>query len=371
MAWTPTHRTAVSLFVLLAIGTGCYYDDTGALSVRQTMARPASTGAPTSPPEAAVPHGAAERGHNSAALASSTAGADSARPIASVNGVAIDRRDFTRLLVQAHGLPMLHRIILRDLARQEAAKTGIQISRADVDAEYDQTIRESIGGEAAGAWTPSQREKFIDELVRLRGWSREELDIVMERQALLRRLVDARVKVTPDLIEKEYARQNGEKVEVRHIQLSSPRLWPELKSRLDRGEDFAQLAAAYSENRGSRANGGLLPAFTRDDPGIPPIFAKVAFSLQPGEVSVPVAYEGSQHVFKMERRIPASGRSLEQSRPEIEATLRKALVGVEMEKVATELMRKCELRIDDPGLRDQYRAQQGSGQMDGPALAGS
>lgn len=343
----------ISIISFLALsGFACQPEPQG-IAVRQAIAEPAPAGEPLSATRAVA-------GKDTAAAAV---------PIAAVNGVGVDRRDFVRLLVQAHGLPLLQRIILRDAARQEAKRAGITVDRADIEAEYDVTIRESMGASATGEWSTTQRDKFIDELVRMRGWSREELDIVMERQALLRRLVQPRIRITPEELRMAYNREHGEKVEVRHIQLAAARQWPQIKAQLDRGEDFGKLASSYSENRASRMNGGLLPPFTRGDPTVPAIFVKTAFELAPGQISSPISYEGALHVFKLERRIDPTGVPFEHGKAALEATLKRQMAAAEMDKLAAELLQKCELRIEDRALREQYRTALGERQLEGPALA--
>src|SRR6185503_16463371 len=219
-------RIVVAIFLSLSV-IGCQPEPQG-VAVRQAIAEPSPAGEPVSATRAVA-------GRDTASAAA---------PIAAVNGVGVDRRDFVRLLVQAHGLPLLQRIILRDLARQEAKRAGVSVDRKDIEAEYDMTIREALGADASGEWSGAQREKFTDELVHMRGWSREELDIVMERQALLRRLVAGRIKITPEELRIAYNREHGEKVEVRHIQLAAARQWPQIKAQLDRGEDFGKLASS-------------------------------------------------------------------------------------------------------------------------------
>ena len=136
---------------LILTGFACQPEPQG-VAVRQAIAEPAPAGEPVSATRAVA-------GRDTASAAT---------PIAAVNGVGVDRRDFVRLLVQAHGLPLLQRIILRDLARQEAKRAGIAVDRADIESEYDVTIREALGAGASGEWSGSQREKFIEELVRMR-----------------------------------------------------------------------------------------------------------------------------------------------------------------------------------------------------------
>nr|MBV6628512.1 peptidylprolyl isomerase [Oceanococcus sp. HetDA_MAG_MS8] len=66
---------------------------------------------------------------------------------------------------------------------------------------------------------------------------------------------------------------------------------------LRRGDEFAEVAAAYSEDAVSVKNGGDL-GWLREG-AISPTFSQMAFSLQPGEISEPFETTFGYHVIKV------------------------------------------------------------------------
>lgn len=85
------------------------------------------------------------------------------------------------------------------------------------------------------------------------------------------------------------------------------------------GEDFAELAAEFSEGP-TKTKGGDLGTFRRQDMVKP--FSDKAFAMQAGEISEPVRTQFGWHIIKVERVNPASVRSLDEARSEIEAKLK-------------------------------------------------
>ena len=71
----------------------------------------------------------------------------------------------------------------------------------------------------------------------------------------------------------------------------------ELRERVLKGERFATLAVAYSEDRASASRGGELGFQTRDQ--FVKSFADVAFNLKDGQVSQIVETEYGFHIIKM------------------------------------------------------------------------
>jgi peptidyl-prolyl cis-trans isomerase C len=72
----------------------------------------------------------------------------------------------------------------------------------------------------------------------------------------------------------------------------------ELRAKIVAGADFAEVAKASSDDKGSGANGGDLGAFRKGQ--MVPEFDKEAFLLAPGQVSQPVKSAFGYHIIKVE-----------------------------------------------------------------------
>lgn len=70
------------------------------------------------------------------------------------------------------------------------------------------------------------------------------------------------------------------------------------KKRSLAGEDFGELAKAYSEDAGSAQNGGLYANYKRGS--MVPEFEGTLFRLKPGEISDPVETDFGVHIIKLE-----------------------------------------------------------------------
>ena len=85
------------------------------------------------------------------------------------------------------------------------------------------------------------------------------------------------------------------------------------------GQDFAELAAEYSQGP-TKTKGGDLGTFRRQDMVKP--FSDQAFSMQAGEISEPVRTDFGWHIIKVEEVNPASVQTLDEARAEIEDKLK-------------------------------------------------
>lgn len=95
----------------------------------------------------------------------------------------------------------------------------------------------------------------------------------------------------------------------------------EVQAKLAAGADFAELAREYSEDPGSRENGGDLGFFPRGRMVGP--FEDAAFSLKPGEISDIVESPFGLNLLKVEEIREERVKPLEEVREEIVATLRR------------------------------------------------
>lgn len=105
-------------------------------------------------------------------------------------------------------------------------------------------------------------------------------------------------------------------------------------ARAKKGEDFASLARQYSEDPGSKAQGGDLPPFARG--AMVGSFEAAAFSMQPGEIRGVVKSDFGYHVIKLLAKLPAGRQSLAEATGKITVTLSQDQVkSAEARKVET------------------------------------
>ncbi len=339
--------------LMLFVGAACERNRSNAVIVRDQLVQPATS--PAMEPAAATP----------------PVTRASSRPIASINGESIERADFTAQLMEARGLAFLQQELLLRVARQEAARLGLSVSQTDFDREYELTLQaDRFNGKDPDPLTGPRKEQLIEDWTRSRGVSRTELHLAMQRQAFLRKIAESNLTITNEMIEQEFARVHGERVEVRHIQIAAPRFWKEIKQRLDQGERFEDLVMKFSQNIISREKLGMLPPFSRTDPTVPSIFVDVAFKLKPGEVSNLLEAEGSYHVLKLERLIPADTQPLDDAeRHHLRRILTARLSAEEMERLGRTLFLSARISIEDRVLREQYETRHREGQLTGPPLS--
>lgn len=102
----------------------------------------------------------------------------------------------------------------------------------------------------------------------------------------------------------------------------------ELLERIRKGEDFAKLAAQYSDDPGSKEKGGNLGFFTRNT--MVPEFDKAVFALEAGGIGGPVETAFGYHIIKVEEKKKAFLPPYENIKEEV---TEKALLAARQERV--------------------------------------
>jgi len=119
------------------------------------------------------------------------------------------------------------------------------------------------------------------------------------------------------------------------------------------GADFAALAKKYSEDDGSKENGGDLDYFPKGR--MVPEFEQAAFSMQPGQISDLVKSQFGFHIIKVVDHKPASTRSLDEVRAQIQETLSNQRVDQQI----TDRTRDLDARITKPSDLDTIAKESG------------
>jgi peptidyl-prolyl cis-trans isomerase C len=116
------------------------------------------------------------------------------------------------------------------------------------------------------------------------------------------------------------------------------------------GADFAELAKKYSEDPGSKENGGELPEFSRGQ--MVPEFESAAFALGTNQVSDIVTSQFGFHIIKVLDKTPAKKIDFATAAPDI----KEGLARMKIAKLAPDFVKKmrAEQQVDilDPKLKE-------------------
>jgi peptidyl-prolyl cis-trans isomerase C len=273
--------------------------------------------------------------------------ASSGKEIASVNGKAIPKSQYDRML---------------SVFKMRAAHSGRKLSEADlstiknrileslIDAEvlYQQSQKQGIkvDDQAVNGRIDQIKKRFPDETAYKKAMakmhvSEKEFRAEIQRALAIRRLLDANVrqKITvTDEESKKYYNSNlnlfkhPEQVKASQIWIKVPPDANESKKiqarkkiemvqkKIRKGEDFGQLAKAYSEGPNARREGEL--GYFRRGQMAKPI-EDAAFALNIGEVSGIVETRFGYHLIKVTDKKPGGITPYKEVRPMIEQHLKK------------------------------------------------
>jgi peptidyl-prolyl cis-trans isomerase D len=109
----------------------------------------------------------------------------------------------------------------------------------------------------------------------------------------------------------------------------------DLLAQIKKGADFAELAKKNSQDEGSAVKGGDLDFFPRGQ--MVPEFDKVAFELEPGQVSDLVKSQFGYHIIKVTDRRPANTKPLAEVRGQIEDQLKSEQAATAAEQLANQI----------------------------------
>lgn len=162
----------------------------------------------------------------------------------------------------------------------------------------------------------------------------------------------ARVRYQADL--EQY--RVPERVHVRHILLRAGSEGADrreeitiLRERALAGESFGFLAQGYSEDDGTRSEGGDLGFFGRGT--MVPQFEEAAFALSnPGDVSEPVESQFGWHIIELVAREAEHVRPFDEVRESIESQLRASFVRDELTAWIRDVTNPADANLDEEAL---------------------
>ena len=174
-------------------------------------------------------------------------------------------------------------------------------------------------------------EKLLYDAAKKRKLDKDEdvqklIDVALKK-ILIARLLDIETQDVKPVSDEEtelYYRQNKErflvpeKVRASHILLSSKEEANKVKTELNGGADFAELAKKYSTDL-TKDRGGDLGFFQKGQ--MIPEFEKVCFELKPGEISDIVETRFGYHLIKLTEKSPEQYMRLDEVRDKVKSVL--------------------------------------------------
>jgi peptidyl-prolyl cis-trans isomerase C len=229
---------------------------------------------------------------------------------------------------------LLDRLIVTKLLAQRATDEDRQKAR-EAAAKFTADTKEKAG-------SPESFQRQLQAL----NFTAEQFDAqVLERavcEEVVNREIKSKVNLTDDQLRKYYddhgeAFDSPEMVHVAHILLSTrdpvtgqeisdaqkQEKMDQMKKLLERarqGEDFATLAKAYSEDSGSRDNGG---EYTFARGRMAREFEAAAFNLKTNEVSDIVTTQFGYHIIKLYEKLPARKVPLDEAKDRLKDFLER------------------------------------------------
>ena len=224
-------------------------------------------------------------------------------------------------------------LVQREQFEQEAENLDVKVTDKQVDDRLAQIQKQYFGGD---------KKKFEKQL-KDQGITEKQVRNDIRSQLISEQIfkqVTGKVKVTDDDIAAYYAKNKAqysqpESRDVRHILVKTKKQADDLYTQLQNGADFAALAKKYSEDTGSKANGGKL-TISKGQTVAP--FDQTAFLLKKNDISKPVKTEFGYHIIQpLSDTKPAKVTPLNEVRASIKQQLEQTKKNEAMTKWVSDL----------------------------------
>jgi foldase protein PrsA len=197
---------------------------------------------------------------------------------------------------QAIQQQILQNLVQRAEFAQKAPSLGVSVTDAQVETQLKQIKKQYFGGSEQRYKAELKRQCVTDAEVRKDVRANVLSDSIYKKVTADAKVSDADVKAYYDSHQSVYTQPESRVV--RHILVKDKALADKLYTQLEGGAGFAALAKKYSQDPGSKAQGGEL---TISRGQTVPEFDKVAFGLKTGELSKPVKTQFGWHIIQAEK----------------------------------------------------------------------
>ncbi|WP_077211099.1 peptidylprolyl isomerase [Bacillus dakarensis] len=167
------------------------------------------------------------------------------------------------------------------------------------------------------------------------------LDLLVEKAAI------ADIEATDEELQEYYDNYKPE-IKARHILVADEATAKEVKSKLDSGSKFEDLATEYSTDTGTAANGGDLGWFGAG--AMVPEFEETAYALEINEISEPVQSQFGYHIIQVTDK--KEKKSFEEMKEEIEHDVKVAKIDTAtLSSTLQKELKAADVKVNDADLK--------------------
>ncbi|MGE6958901.1 peptidylprolyl isomerase PrsA [Bacillus thuringiensis] len=144
-------------------------------------------------------------------------------------------------------------------------------------------------------------------------------------------------------------------MKVSHILVKDEKTAKEIKEKVNNGEDFAALAKQYSEDTGSKEQGGEISGFA---PGqTVKEFEEAAYKLDAGQVSDPVKTTYGYHIIKVtdKKELKPFDEVKDKIRKDIEQQRLQDTTGKWKQQVVNDLLKYADIKVNNKEFKDTFK----------------
>jgi foldase protein PrsA len=212
---------------------------------------------------------------------------------------------------------LVKNLVQQAQVEQAGAAMGIKVTDQEVQTKLDALKQQYFQGDEAAFTEELEKQDLTEADVR------DDIRAKLLNDKIYSAIID-KVKVSDADISAYYNQHKGdyqqtESREVRHILVKKKALAERIYNELKDGADFAKLASKYSQDEGTKDQGGKYTAYKGQS--VPP-FDKFVFAARTGELSQPIKTEFGWHVIEVLSDIKPPGvQPLADVRDSISSTL--------------------------------------------------
>ena len=161
------------------------------------------------------------------------------------------------------------------------------------------------------------------------------------------------VEITEEEIATYYEQAKFE-LHARHILVDSESEAQEVLKRIQKGEDFAEIAKELSTDSSSAENGGDLDWFTVGS--MVDSFNDAVYALKVGEISEPIESDYGYHIIELldKREVEDYGTLKDEKENIIKALKEKKAAATDWSEVEARLLKEAEVEIKDSSLKEAF-----------------